>query len=140
MKTFISLLLFAGLIAGLPACKKGEALLPEGDGLPGSWSFTKASETSSGQWTSIYKRAPGLSKDAPGYSFHSNGKVTVRQNAGWCGTPPITYADYDGSWSRDGDTLYLRHGYWGGEVEVKMLIVDVDRGALQLQHLSSSAL
>ncbi len=35
--------------------------------------------------------------DDYGISFLENGNLIERKNIGWCGTPPITYGDFEGT-------------------------------------------
>ena len=59
--------------------------------------------------------------DGPCYRFNSDGTMTERKNSGWCGTPPISYADYPGSWSVLNDTMInVTVGYWGGTINYKL--------------------
>jgi hypothetical protein len=59
--------------------------------------------------------------DSPCYKFNSDGTMTERKNSGWCGTPPISYADYSGNWSVINDTLIkITVGYWGGTMNYKL--------------------
>ena len=52
------------------------------------------------------------------YIFKENGRLTVRQNVGWCGTPPVTYGNYSGTWKQTSDsTISMKYKYWGGQVD-----------------------
>jgi hypothetical protein len=67
----------------------------------------------------VYTRNNEFVHDRPGVAFDANNKLSKRQNAGWCGTPPITYRNYPGSWDWTSEsTLTLRYTYWGGEAEL----------------------
>lgn len=63
----------------------------------------------------VYARANG-EETGSWLEFGEKGDLTVRQNAGWCGTPPISYRTYkDGSYelTKKGK-LTLIHKFWGG--------------------------
>ena len=76
--------------------------------------------------TTVYNRSSAFI-DEYGYEFKSDGTLTERQNAGWCGTPPITYADYDGTWNVVNDTLIqITVNYWGGTMSYHLDIESVD--------------
>jgi hypothetical protein len=63
-------------------------------------------------------RAKRFSKNKPGVKFLANGKLIKRQNVGWCGTPPITYGNFDGTWQWISDSLiHVSYEYWGGTAE-----------------------
>jgi hypothetical protein len=67
----------------------------------------------------VYSRHDDFVPDRPGVAFKNDNKLFKRQNAGWCGTPPITYRNYSGTWEWTSDTqLTMRYQYWGGEAEL----------------------
>jgi len=71
---------------------------------------------------SIYERASDLS-DNPCFTFNSDGTMVERKNSGDCGTPPIVYANYGGTWRIINDTLVrVNVGYWGGTTTYNMNI------------------
>lgn len=70
-----------------------------------------------------YRQAKKFAEGDGGMEFMPDGKLIVRQNAGWCGTPPIEYANYDGTWKLDHDSLLvLAYKYWGSQVKEKARI------------------
>ncbi len=75
------------------------------------------------------------------YQFIKNGEIIVSQNCGWCGTPPISYCEYKGKWSKQkNDTFDLSYPFWGGTIietweittlsKEKMAIIRVDSKAI----------
>ncbi len=84
----------------------------------------------------LFEKQAGFAKDKPGVSFNADGTIVKRQNAGWCGTPPISYANNNGTWRQTSDsTLTVNYSYWGGTAEENWLIVEVDDRELVLQRL-----
>ena len=83
-----------------------------------------------GAWSNVQWSESGISMDRVknlqantfGYLFNSNGTMVARHNAGWCGTPPIVTADYDGTWRVEDGKIILRFGYWGGDTTQDWLI------------------
>jgi hypothetical protein len=70
------------------------------------------------------------------YRFNGDGTLTERKNSGWCGTPPITYADYAGAWRILNDSLiYVNVGYWGGTTSYRIDIESVDESVLRVQFI-----
>ena len=52
-----------------------------------------------------------------GFQFLENGKLIVRQNAGWCGTPPISYSNTKGTWKTlEKNQLAISYENWMGKV------------------------
>ncbi|WP_111308380.1 hypothetical protein [Confluentibacter sediminis] len=44
-----------------------------------------------------FQRAASLNENAPGISFKEN-SVFIQRTSGWCGTPPLTFYDDQGTW------------------------------------------
>ena len=80
----------------------------------GSWIFIE--DVANDTFFSI-KKVKKLDHDKPGIVFKKNGKLIKRQNSGWCGTPPIAYANYDGTWELRKNTLSLKYSFNNGEME-----------------------
>ncbi|CAF1324172.1 unnamed protein product, partial [Didymodactylos carnosus] len=72
-----------------------------------------------GTWTlpsdGYHTRSNALLSNKSGYEFKSDGKFIQRENVGWCGTPPITYGNYDGQWNVINETmLTISSSDWKG--------------------------
>ncbi|HEY9113265.1 MAG TPA: hypothetical protein VIN10_01110 [Bacteroidales bacterium] len=114
-------ILIVSLALFLSACKKEEIQVDPNNLLLGIWNVSEYVEN-----TTVYNRSSAF-VDEYGYEFKSDGTLTERQNAGWCGTPPITYADYDGTWNVVNDTLIqITVNYWGGTMSYYLDIESVD--------------
>ena len=75
-----------------------------------------------------------------GIKFNSDGTLVERKNAGFCGTPPITYADYDGTWSKINDTIIeMKAAYWGGTTTSRLDVEYVSSYTLKLITVSSES-
>ena len=85
-----------------------------------------------------YTRAGALKDDDSGISFKSENLLIERQNAGWCGTPPVFYANYDGNWNRNETILKITVGYWGGTVDYEWKIVSVDNNKLMIYRVKDT--
>ena len=46
-----------------------------------------------------------------------------RKNIGWCGTPPITYGNYDGNWQEQESILNINTSYWGGSASYQWGVI-----------------
>lgn len=67
------------------------------------------------------------------YRFSGDGSMLERKNSGFCGTPPIVYADYEGTWSKLTDSLIkVDVGFWGGQTNYQLEIVDVSESTLKV--------
>ncbi|MDH5608039.1 MAG: hypothetical protein OEY56_01045 [Cyclobacteriaceae bacterium] len=66
------------------------------------------------------------------YEFKIDGTLTSRQISGWCATPPVSYANYPGTWTILNDTLVLVNtDYWGGDMTYTLAIESVDSRILR---------
>ncbi|GLB52570.1 hypothetical protein NBRC110019_16100 [Neptunitalea chrysea] len=64
-----------------------------------------------------------LKNNTPGIIFKSDGTLIKRQNIGWCGTPPITYGNFSGEWTKTSDvTLVISHTYWDGTIHKNWML------------------
>ncbi len=97
-----------------------------------------------GSWTNgvfdnevkVYERSNSLVDNMYGFSFCENQVFVERKNSGWCGTPPVAYADYQGTWLLKDSILSIKVGFWGGEMEYRWRIVSLDKKHLSLISLA----
>jgi len=121
----LTILLF---VFALLACEKNtENAAPENDHLIGSW-FNPQNNDS----IVTYERSGGLVENDYGFSFKEDYTFIERKNAGWCGTPPISYADYNGTWSKKDSIIEITVGYWGGISDYTWKMVSVDETTLRI--------
>jgi len=96
-------------------CSKDNFQVDPDNLLIGVWNYSDYIDN-----TTIYTRSNEF-VDGPCYKFNSDGTLTERKNSGFCGTPPISYADYSGNWSILNDTIInVTVGYWGGTMSYKL--------------------
>jgi hypothetical protein len=93
----------------------------------GIWTYSDYQDNAS-----IYSRNQKFINDHC-YKFNPDGTLAERKNSGWCGTPPISYADYDGTWTVLNDTLIqINVGYWGGTITYNLDIEKLDSHSLKV--------
>jgi hypothetical protein len=126
-KLLFTIVLFIFLGLG-NACEKTQSPGPTDPMLVGTW----VSPSYQGD-TVILKRATVFRKDDYGICFKEDGSLVERKNEGWCGTPPITYANFDGTWTMHNDTLiHIRVAYWGGTTSYDLSMVGIDESKLRV--------
>lgn len=109
------------------SCNKEEIKIDPDNPLLGIWNYSNFQDN---MW--IYTRDIEFI-DNHCYEFKNDGTLIERKNAGWCGTPPITYADYPGTWCQLNDTVVqIEVGYWGGTASYKLDIESVDSKFLKV--------
>jgi hypothetical protein len=116
---FLSLFLYS--------CSKDEIKIEPDNLLIGIWDYSDYQDNAS-----IFTRSQEF-VDNHCYRFNSDGTLTERKNSGWCGTPPISYADYPGTWNFLNDTLIqINVGYWGGSTSYRLDIESISSKSLKL--------
>ena len=124
----IRYLLFLFILIGFTACQEETSIE---DPIEGVWVANGYEDD-----TFIYKKAKEFDGDKAGLKFGPNGSLTIRQNMGWCATPPVTYDNFDGIWVRiDAENLTIHETYWGGERSYEMEIVSIDQDKLTVRNI-----
>ena len=127
-KTYILLLVI--LIASFThSCKKSTIALDQ-EPLLGTWVEEK--------WTDgvlELEKANKLHKDKYGFTLQSDGKLIEHKNSGWCGTPPISYADFEGTWHViSDDSLAIEVDFWGGIQNFHLKILQVSNEKMKVKY------
>jgi len=129
MKTLISFI-FLAIGLTLLSCEKEKIInVPLPGELAGCWINPQYNDS-----TVVYERAVEFN-NGPGIIFREDNSLVERKNAGFCGTPPVTYADYDGSYSVNDSIISVSVGYWGGTTEYNLGLVAVDADHLTVKWL-----
>lgn len=87
--------------------------------------------------TITYTRASALADNQYCFGFQANGKFVEQKNAGWCGTPPISYAHYEGEWSVQDSVISISVPYWGGMSHYKWKITALNQNQLSYSILET---
>lgn len=83
----------------------------------------------------ILRKAEELDANEYGFIIYPDGRFTERKNAGWCATPPITYANYEGEWTKLSENLLeIIVGYWGGTTSYQMEIISLSSDELRILY------
>lgn len=82
-----------------------------------------------------FKRSNNLIEQKYGLAFKDEGVLLERKNAGWCGTPPIFFADFDGVWSVSGSNIIINVAYWGGSADYNWKIVTMNKDRLTIARI-----
>ncbi len=81
-------------------------------------------------------RSTEFDNDKYGFSILEDNIFVERKNAGWCGTPPISYQNYTGEWKdKNETTLIIKVGYWGGITKYDLEIVSKTDGTLSVKYI-----
>lgn len=133
-----NLILFFILGLFIVSCQKEEDL--NGDGLLGNWVYVSQDVTNNGNGfdeTTLLKRTKKLDINNFSVGFYDNEFMIDNSNSGFCGTPPITYAKYEGKWEMFDNIVEYKCDFWGGQKIIKFEIISVDKEYLRIKVLES---
>ncbi len=86
----------------------------------------------------VLVKSGSLDQNQYGISFYPSGSLVERKNAGWCGTPPITYMNFEGHWQKLSANLYhIEVGYWGGRTNYHMEIISIQHNRMRIRYMYS---
>ena len=129
MQTIRTFALLIGIFLLFSSCEKNN-LSPEAGELEGIW-IEKGYEEN----ISIFEKAKKIDENKYGFEISEGGIFLEHKNSGWCGTPPISYANYDGTWKYESDSiLVIDVGYWGGTISYKLEIVELTTNTLKARY------
>lgn len=119
------------LLLLLVSCKKENNVLePNAKNLLGYWIHPEYNDS-----IVSYERSSQFVNDY-GCAFFPKNEFIERKNSGWCGTPPIAYADYEGDWSLNDSIISIKTTYWGGEMIYKWKIISISNDNLIVKTIS----
>ena len=129
-------LMFLLVVVLMVSCEKETIdleALGENTGILGTWTEDEYKGD-----TLLLDRSGKLDNDRYGFTIKEDGTFIEHKNAGWCGTPPITYDNFDGTWEAVSDSLLnITVAYWGGVMTYQIRIVSVDGAKLAIRYLYS---
>lgn len=126
----ISTLMVVVLVAA--SCSSDNPTNPNGGSIIGAWGYDSY-DAETGIET--FKHLDSLTGDKYGYQFDLEGVLLVR-SAGWCGTPPLTYSNYEGSWLEESDgVLVLNRTDEGFSMSYKLEIVELTNDVLRFRQV-----
>lgn len=131
MKINILLLVISGIF--LFACSEEDELQTSPLDITGFWINQNYSDS-----TIVYEKTDELKPDQYGFSFQSDGKFIERKNAGWCGTPPISFSIHEGSWTLTDSVINVSVAFWGGTANYKWEINSVDNQQLSISVIEEN--
>jgi len=130
MKKMLILLMALLLISCEDELAEADAL-GENAGIVGTWIDDGYEDD-----LTLLRRGDELDHSKYGFTIKQDGSFIERKNAGWCGTPPISYENYEGTWEALSDSLIdITVAYWGGTMTYQIRIVSLDGEELQIRYL-----
>lgn len=132
MKYCITILLAIALFS----CQKPANLnseLPLPNNLAGSWVNPIYTDS-----TIVFEKSQSVGNDEYGITLLSDGSLIEHKNSGWCGTPPISYADFNGVYTLKDSVLKICVGFWGGVADYQWKIVSLTDKQMKVINLNEN--
>jgi hypothetical protein len=128
MKKYLILAATCCLLSG--SCSKDEIPIDKDNLLLGVWNYTRADNE-----VFIYSRAQSFSQ-CLGYTFREDGSLVERGLAGFCATPPVSYSDYQGTWTiLSRNMVKVDVSNYDGPKSYRMEIRSVDNDSLKVVRI-----
>lgn len=130
MKTILKTVLFLLLVTTI-GCEDNNEPIPinESNKLIGHW-INPVYTDSELKLT----RASSLKSNEYGLSFLEKTQC-VERSSGWCGTPPLSFMDFQGSWTRTDSILIVTIDNGLGMQNIKWIIKTLDDKTLVLERM-----
>jgi hypothetical protein len=131
MKTLLKTVLFLLLVTTI-GCEDNNETIPinESNKLLGHW----INPVYTGSELQL-SRASSLKTDQYGLSFIEKTQC-VERSSGWCGTPPLSFMDFKGTWTRTDSVLIITidNGFSGTQ-NIKWVIKTLDNKTLIMERI-----
>lgn len=102
MKTIIKTVLFLLILTFIGCENDNESItIHESDKLIGYWINPVYNDSEL-----KLERASSLKKNEYGIAFLAESSC-IERSSGWCGTPPLTFFDFQGSWTKNGSMIII---------------------------------
>lgn len=130
MKTPARLIILLFALSIIACEQNNENAAATTDHLIGSWFNPQYNDS-----IVTYDRSEGLVDNDYSFTFKEDKSFIERKNSGWCGTPPISYADFDGIWSKNDSIIEITVDYWGGTAEYTWKVLSIDDFTLKIKRI-----
>lgn len=102
MKTLFKAFLFPFIMVNIGCDNDNESIvIDESDMLIGYWINPVYSDSGT-----TFERAKRFKNDAYGVAFLTE-NISLERSSGWCGTPPLIFADFQGTWKRNDSIITI---------------------------------
>jgi len=85
--------------------------------------------------TFTLKSSKAIDVENYGITFNANNTLTEHKNSGWCGTPPVSYAEFEGNWELSDSILSISVAYWGGMANYKWKIISINDSTIEIYSI-----
>ena len=130
MKTILKTVLFLLLVTTIGCSQNDTIPINESNKLIGHW----INPVYTGSELQL-SRASSLKSDDYGLSFLEKTQC-VERSSGWCGTPPLSFMDFKGTWTRTDSVLIITiDNGLSGTQNIKWVIKTLDNKTLIMERI-----
>lgn len=131
-----TILIFSVLLVALfSPCKQNENSIDPKNPLIGTWVYKDYVQIDSEEYAIVYERKPTFENNSGGISFKIKNEFIERKNIGFCGTPPISYGEYKGSYSLKDKQITTESDSWNGKTTERYEIISIEDKVLKIKRL-----
>ena len=132
-----TILIFSVLfVAIFSSCKQNENIIDPQNPLIGIWVYKSYEQINSTDYAIVYERKFKFDDNNSGISFKINNELVERANIGWCGTPPISYGEYKGSYTFKDKQITTNSESWNGKKTQRYEVIIIDDRILKIKRLN----
>ena len=136
IKSLFNFFALVVLFLAMVGCEKSD-VATNNHNIVGCWINPVYMDNVEGKLIYHYERSKKLTDNSGGIKFLYDGTLINRANAGWCGTPPITYSNFSGNWQiQENGDIVIDATYWGGMSHVVWKIIGITNKILTIEVLS----
>ncbi len=118
------------ITASIFSCHKEDIPPIEAESLVGCWFNPEYTDS-----LITFEKAYLRNSNSYSLTLKYDGTLIERKNAGWCGTPPVTLTDFEGTWCLTDSIITVNVGYWGGNAEYQWKVNWIMNNKLQVTVL-----
>ena len=120
-------ILFLVFILGLfSSCEKNANNATNSNSILGCWINPSYNDS-----IVTFEKSDNLEINDYGIEFKEKG-LFIERNSGWCGTPPLTYSNCNGTWHIKGSLIQISVDFWGIQNEYKWKLISVNNEKLTI--------
>lgn len=123
---------FISLVLILSSCENDD-FSAGFDTLQGNWIVEEYADS-----IRVFSKVNKMPADNYCLAFDTH-NIIEQKNSGFCATPPISYAKYDGSWKISADSVItIKTTFWGGDVSYSWKVLWISSNKFSVKVLNEN--
>ncbi len=105
------------ILISISSCEENDEIIDPDNLVIGNWVNPVYNNE-----TTTFQRGHSLLDEAYGVSFNGDG-VFIERSSGWCGTPPLVFSDFEGTWEMENTLIKISTQYFPGNFNWRIVSV-----------------